>query len=172
MNDDLTRRFRRWHDADAAAHEDDADQACRMLFQELDRDVRVSADFTARTINAVGMAAARDRQRARRARRMATLGGAVAAVLALYAGGPVMISAAAALLGGAVDLLVAVTVRVANAMHAGTDVWTVLASLGRAAAAFVTEPAMTTAILAMQGIALAALVALHRLLGPNREPLK
>jgi hypothetical protein len=58
----------------------------------------------------------------------------------------------------------------------GTDVrralWSVLTGLGRATATFVADPRVTFAMVVCQAVAVAALVALHRLLGSGREWLK
>jgi hypothetical protein len=51
-------------------------------------------------------------------------------------------------------------------------VWSLLTALGRATAAFVADPRVTIAMLVFQVVAVAALTALHRLLGPEREWLK
>jgi hypothetical protein len=48
----------------------------------------------------------------------------------------------------------------------------VVSSLGRASAAFIADPTVTITMLAIQGIAIAALVALRRLLGSDREFLE
>jgi hypothetical protein len=47
-----------------------------------------------------------------------------------------------------------------------------LTSLGRAAAAFAANPTVTFTFLALQALAIAALVALHRLLGSDWESFK
>lgn len=172
MDDDLNRRYRRWHEAEAGGRDEDADTACLAVFAAMEREPAMSADFPARTLAAIAAATAGDRRRARRTRRAMMGGGIAAATAAVYTGGGLAISAASAALVGAIDLLVNLTVRVAGGMQAGTDVWSVLAGLGRALAAFVADPAVTVAILAMQGIAMAALIALHRLLGSDRESLK
>lgn len=172
MDEDLTRHYRRWREADAHDRDDEADAACAAMFEDLGRETVVAPDFTARTLAAVAAAAEQDRQRARRARQASVAGGVAAAGVGVYAGGPWMLSAFSTLLVSAIDLIVRLTVAMASGMEAGTDVWSVFASLGRALAAFVTNPAVTAAIFAMQGIAMAALIALHRLLGSDRESLK
>jgi hypothetical protein len=48
----------------------------------------------------------------------------------------------------------------------------VLASMGRAAGAFVSDPKVTIVLLALQGIAIAAFIVLQRLLGSDAEYLK
>jgi hypothetical protein len=55
------------------------------------------------------------------------------------------------------------------ASGSGRDAWSVLTNIGRAAAAFASDPSVSMVILALQGIAIAALVALHRLLGSETE---
>jgi hypothetical protein len=57
-------------------------------------------------------------------------------------------------------------------MDRGGDMWAVLGSLGRAAAAFVSDPKVTFMMIAVQGIAAAALFALQRLLGSDGETFK
>jgi hypothetical protein len=69
------------------------------------------------------------------------------------------------------DALVAIVVSVASGRD-GSGLWTVLTSLGRAAAAFAANPTVTVAIFAMQAIAIGALVALQRLLGSDGESFK
>ena len=168
----MTRRYRRWRDAEAGGRQDEADAACRAVFDDVRQDPVLPFDFTARTLAAVAEATARDRRRARQTRRTAATAGIAGAGLAVYAGGPWALGVFSTLLVHAIDLLVRLTVSLANGMEAGTDLWGVLASLGRALAAFVANPAVTVAIFAMQGIAMAALLALHRLLGSDRESLK
>ena len=57
------------------------------------------------------------------------------------------------------------------AAHTGADSWNVVSNLGRAAAAFAASPSVTMVILAMQGVAFVALVALQRLLRSDTESL-
>jgi hypothetical protein len=172
MDEEQTWRYRRWHEADQTGRDDEADAACRALFAAAVAAPRVAPEFAARTAAAVAAGRARDVALARRVRRV-TVGLSVAATAAaVYAGGPWMLSMLSAVVAGAIDLLVALAVRIATGMETGGDVWTVVAGLGRAAAALVSNPAVTIAMLAMQGIAMVGLIALHRLLGPERESLK
>jgi hypothetical protein len=172
MDDELIRRQQRWRDAEHDGRDDDADAACRALFASAMPEPVASADFTARTLAAIANATVADARRARLTRR-ATIGGAgLAATLAIYFGGTWILWGASALLVGFIQLVVAVTVRFANGMDAGLNVWSLLSSLGRAAAALVTDPTVTVVIIATQGIAMAALIALQRLLGSDRESLK
>jgi hypothetical protein len=99
------------------------------------------------------------------------VGAAVAATL-LYVGGPWLLAAGSWMLVALINLLVSATVQVATSMETGVDIWAVVAALGRALAAFVSSPGVTIAMLAMQAIAMAALIALQRLLGSDRESLK
>jgi hypothetical protein len=62
--------------------------------------------------------------------------------------------------------------RMAGAAETGADIWSVLSSMGRTAAAVTADPTVTVMLFALQAIALAALVALQRLLGADEESLK
>ena len=172
MDDDTLWRYRRWLEADAHERDEEADAACRSVFSTGRPDPPVSSEFTARTMAAVATTTAAERRRAVRTRRAAVVGGLAAVTTGLYAGGSWALGVLSGMLVGIIDLLVALTVRLATGAHAGTDIWTVLASLGRAGAAFVSDPAVTVAMIAMQGIAMAALIVLQRLLGSDRESLK
>jgi hypothetical protein len=92
--------------------------------------------------------------------------------LGLYFGAGLIVSALSTAMVGLLDVLVTVVVRGANAADQGANVWGVLFGLGRAAAAFLTEPKVTVTLLAIQGIAAAALFALQRLLGADAESFK
>jgi hypothetical protein len=172
MDDDLLHRFDRWHEADAVGRDDEADGACRALFAAASGPVPVTPDFTRATLAAIEAAAARDRARSRRVRRTAGAVAVVGTVGGLYAGGGWLLGSLSAVFLGLLDLLITVTVRVAASVHTGADAWTLLASLGRATAAFVSEPAVTVVMLGLQGVAMAALIALQRLLGSDRESFK
>jgi hypothetical protein len=172
MDEDLKGQLQRWQDAEADGRDDEADGLCRMLVSGAAPEPALSREFTASTLAAIGEARVRDARRAGRVRRWALLGGIAASVAGLYAGGPWMLSLASGAVIGAINLLVKTTVWLVSVMQTGTDVWSVLAGLGRATAAFVANPAVTVAMLAMQGIAIAALIALQRLLGADRESFK
>lgn len=172
MDEELIRRYQRWLDADEDGRDDEADAACRAVFASALPEPRVAGDFAARAAQAIADARVRDLASARRTRRVAVAGSLAAAAAGIYLGGPWALSMLSAMLVGALDLLVGATVRVASGMDAGGDAWSLVSGLGRAAAAFVANPTVTAAMLAMQGIAMAALVTLHRLLGPDRESLK
>ena len=172
MPEDLTRHLERWREADEQGREADADAACLALFEASPQDPAISTGFTARTLAAVTAAREHDRVRARRVRR-ATLAGVVGTSAAgLYLAGPWMLSGLSALVLGSIKVLVGVAVTIASGLQTGADLWTILATLGRAAAAFAAEPRVTVVMIAMQAVAMLALVALQRLLGSDRESLK
>ena len=79
-------------------------------------------------------------------------------------------SAAVALLLGALNLLVSAMVSLAGASD--WSLWSLVGSLGRALAAIMSDADVTFIVIAMHGIAFAALIALQRLLGPDRESYK
>ncbi|MGH9370267.1 MAG: hypothetical protein ACRD15_01915 [Vicinamibacterales bacterium] len=172
MNDDLTRQYQRWQEAEDAGREDVADAACKAMFAGVVQEPRTSSDFVARTLSSIARATEADAARARRMRHATIAGGVAAAAGGIYVGGPWFLSVLSATLVGLINMLVGATVQVAGGMQTGVDVWSVLAGLGRAAVAFVADPAVTVAMIVMQGIAMAALFALQRLLGSDRESLK
>jgi hypothetical protein len=83
-----------------------------------------------------------------------------------------MVALASGTLTGAFDLLIGFVVRMAGAVQTGADLWSVLTGVGRAAAAFASDPTVTMMLFGLQGIAVAALFALQRLLGIDEESLK
>jgi hypothetical protein len=172
MDQDFARNYRRWQEADEADRNDDADAACRSVFAGISREAIPSPDFVARTLTAVAAAAENERQRARRLRRGTVAVSIAATVAAVYFGGGWALSMFSSMLVSLINVLVGVTVRGAAGLQAGTDLWSMLASLGRTAAAFVANPAVTGVLLAMQGLAMAALIALRRLLESDRESFK
>jgi hypothetical protein len=68
-----------------------------------------------------------------------------------------------------VSLLIDSIVGIAKNAETGVDLWSLARNLGRAAAAFMSSPAVTVSIILIQGIAMVALIALQRLLGSDRE---
>ena len=171
MNDQQSHDWRRWAEADQAGDDDAADALFIGVFRAAGAD-RPSAQFTANTMAAVAAAAAIDARRARRIRAIGWPVAIVTAVLIVYMTAGLMISAFSAIVVGAVDLLVAAVVKVATTASAGGDAWSIAASLGRATAALLTSPSVTTTILALQGIAVAALITLQRLLRSDRESFR
>lgn len=171
MDEELSRIYARWREAEDLGREDDADAAFLAVFAAVPSQ-QPSQDFTQNVLQAVAVTAARDARYARRIRVAALAGGAIGGAAAVYFGAGLALSAVSSALVWLLDALVAVTVRSVSAMESGADIWTVLASLGRAAAAFVADPKVTFTIMAIQGIAVAALVALQRLLGADGESFK
>lgn len=171
MDDELTRQCRRWLEADEGGREEEADAAFKRAFAALP-ELPVAARFAARTSEAVAVALAADARRARRARIAVMAAASVATALGLYFGAGLIVSAISTAMLGLIDLLIAVVVNGSRAADQGANVWSVLFGLGRAAAAFLTEPKVTVTLLAIQGIAAAALFALQRLLGADAESFK
>ena len=172
MDEELTRNVRRWLEADASGEDDDADAACRSVFAEAASEPAAPLNFAARTMEAISVTAAQDVRRARRLRQAVLGGGALTAVAAAYFGGGWAVAALSSLVIRSLNLFVGVTVRLASGVQAGADAWSVLSTMGSAVGAFVSDPTVTVAILAMQGLAIAALFALQRLLGTDTEPFK
>ena len=164
--------YSRWRAAEEGERDDDADWAFRTVFQTAMPEPPVSLDFTTRTMDAVSAAAASDARRARRLRAGVIAGTAVAVAAAVYFGTGWAISLASSAFIAILNRVIAGTVRGASAFQAGTGVWPLLASLGRAAAAVATDPKVTLALIAISAVAVAALLALQRLLGSDQESVQ
>jgi len=163
--------YTRWRAAEAGERDDDADWAFRTVFQTTVPESPVSPDFTARTMAAIAAAAVSDARRARRVRAGVLTGTAAAVGAAVYFGTGLAISLASTAFIALLNMVIAGTVRGAMSFQGG-GVWPVVASLGRAAAALVTDPTVTLAMIAISAVAVAALVALQRLLGSDQESLQ
>jgi hypothetical protein len=161
--------YPRWHAAEADARDDDADEAFGTVFQSLVDEPGVSLEFTARTMAAIAGAAAVDARRTRQARATVLACSVVATAAALYVGAGWIVSLASAVFLGLLNLLVAAVVRTADAFQTGAGVWGVLSSLGQATAAVASDSSVTFAMIAISAAAIAALVALQRLLGTDEE---
>jgi hypothetical protein len=172
MDDELVRNYRRWLEADESGNDDEADAACRDLFAAVDREPIVPLAFAGQTMEAIADESARQAQRARRTRRAITAGGIAGTAAAAYFGAGLAISAASTLIVGGFDLLVRLIVSGAAGAEAGAGFWSVLSSIGRAASAFVSDPAITVVLLVLQGLAIGALITLQRLLGSDGESYK
>lgn len=172
MDEDLIRSYRRWQAAEAALRDNDADAEFQSVFAAAVDPGGVSAGFTAQTMAAIAAAAVRERRRAWRLRAAMVAGGLLAGTTAAYFGAGFLVAFASAALTGLIDLAIGAVVGMAGAAQTGAGLWSVLTSVGGAAATFVADPSVTVMLLALQGIAVAALVALHRLLGLNEESLK
>ena len=161
--------YRRWQAADASERDDDADSAFQSVFQSVVPERPVSLEFTTRTMTAV--AARRRSMRAARARRGPPCCPAPSRPPPLrctpVAAGPSRFVSAAFI--GLLNLLVAAVVRTVEAFQTGAGVWGVLSSLGQAASAVAADPTVTFAMIAISAVAIAALVALQRLLGSDEE---
>jgi hypothetical protein len=169
MTEDLTRIYRRWRAAEASERDEDADGAYRELLAVVGPASRLAADFTVRTMKAITAAAAQDARRARRTRRVLVTGGVLGLATAVYFGGGVAVSLLSAALLGLLNALIGAVVGMASGAQTGAGFWSVLGGVGRAASAFVSNPTVTVAMVALQGIAIAALFALQRLLGANER---
>lgn len=166
------RDWRRWTDAEEAGHDDAADRLFGTVFRASARPELPTSGFTAATMAAVGAAAEADALRARRIRRIGLPLAIVAASVLVYTTAGLVMSGFSAVVVGALDLLVSLVVRTATTVSAGGGVWSILSSLGRAFAGVLASPSVTTTILALQGIAVAALIALQRLLRSDRESFR
>ena len=164
-NDD----YRRWHAADADGREEDADEAFQALFQSIAADEPVPPGFTARTMTAIATAVAVDARRAKSARLAITSVSCIATAVAIYTGAGLALSFASAAFLGLVNLLVAAVVGTVEAFRTGTGIWGVMSSMGRATSAVASDSSVTVALIVISAVAIAALVALQRLLGSDEE---
>jgi hypothetical protein len=172
MDDELTPGFRRWRDAEASGTDEEADTAFGTVFRSVVEEGRAPVAFTTRTMQAISTEAARDAVRAVRTRRAAIAASVVGLAAAAYFGAGYAFSAMGTMSMAIFNLLVGAVVNIAAGVQAGGDVWSLLGSLGHAASAFVADPKVTLVLLVLQGLALAALVALQRLLGSDGESWK
>jgi hypothetical protein len=161
--------YQRWRAAEESGRDDDADWAFKTVFQTVVPTAPIPAAFTTRTMEAIAAASGRDARRARHTRAAVVSGTVMGGAAALYFGTGWAISFLSTVFVGFLNLIIAVIVRGAGAVDTGAGFWTVMGSLGQAVAAFVADPKVTVAILVVQAIAIAALVALQRLLGSDRE---
>ena len=160
---------RRWIAAETEGRVDEADALFTAVFRSAAGLAAPSPVFTAQTMAAVAAAAERDARRSRLMRRVGMPAAAVLAIALGYASSGLVLSAFSAVLVGALDLFIGSVVYVATTTRSGGDVWTLAGNLGRAAAALLSNPSVTTTILALQGMAVAALIGLQRLLRSERE---
>lgn len=169
MDDQLTRSYTRWQQAEAEARENEADAMFGVVFRSAGLAAGpVPPRFTASTMAAVARAAAAD---ARRAYRLRTYG-LPAAVVCLAVGCYFLAGHLAALVStivvSSLNLLIALVVGVTT-NGAGGNLWSILSALGKATAALLSNPGFTAVVLAIQGLALVALVTLQRLLRSDEE---
>jgi hypothetical protein len=164
-------QHQRWLDAELEGRDDDADALFGTMFKGTVPPVTGSAAFATKTMAAVAEAAALDARRARTTRRVFIPAASAAAIVLTYLCSGLMMSAFSAIVVNAIDLLIGAVVYVATTMRSGGDAWSLAGNLGKATAALLTSPSVTTTILALQGMAIAALIALQRLLRSEREGL-
>jgi hypothetical protein len=169
MTDDLTRSYRRWQSAEAAADDDAADAAFAAVYEASLSPPLPSRELVPRTMAAVAAASAAEERRARRVRSGLLWIGLPAAAVLLYLGAGTMVSLISSAVVACLNLLVSVVVLFAGGTDVRRALWSVLTGLGRATATFVADPRVTFAMVVCQAVAVAALVALHRLLGSGRS---
>ena len=172
MHEDLSATYRRWREADAQNANDDADAAFKAVFQACTPAPLPSAGFTARTMARIAAGTATDARRARGLRRALLWSGLPAGAAAVYFLSGTLLALLSNAFVASLNLLVSIVVWSASGPDVRSGLWSVLTAMGRAAAAFVADPRVTIAMLVFQVVAVAALTALHRLLGPEREWLK
>jgi hypothetical protein len=167
MDDKLIRLYSQWRAADETDRDDEADMAFRALSQAVMPERVVPLQFTIGTTAAIANAMASDARRAGRARSALVWGGVAAGAIAAYFGAAPALS----VVSTALVASLAAIIRAIVWLSTGPDfsVWSMLNNLGRASAAFIADPKVTVIMLMIQGIAIAALVALRRLLGSDRE---
>jgi hypothetical protein len=167
MNEELNRLYSRWRVAEDADRDDEADAAFSTLSQAVLAERPVPLQFTLDTTAAIANAMAVEARRTGRARQRLVWGGVAAGLVAAYFGAAPALSLLSTVLVATLDGMIQLIVLVSS----GPDLnaWSLLSSLGRASAAFIVDPKVTVIMLTIQGIAIAALVALRRLLGSDRE---
>ena len=164
-------QHQRWLDAELEGRDDDADALFETVFKTAVPPVTASAAFATKTMAAVGEAAVLDARRAQMTKRVVIPVASAAAIVLAYLCSGLMMSAFSAIVVNAIDLFIGAVVYVATTMRSGGDAWSLAGNLGRATAALLTSSSVTTTILALQGMAIAALFALQRLLRSEREGL-
>ena len=169
MSEPLDRDYGRWLDADRHDNDDEADTACRDLFEALPGRT-VPLRFSTDTMARLATARAADAARTKRARAVLLWSSVIVGPVAIYFGAGPAMSGATALLVAMLNLLVNATVQVASVSD--WNLWSLVGSLGRALAAIMSDADVTIVVVAMHGIAFAALAALQRLLGPDTESFK
>ena len=171
-HDDPLRAYRRWQALEEEGRDEEADRAFEAVFKSTVAPAPVSLEFTARTMTAIAAAAERDARRARRVRRASMLAGVASGIAAAYVGAGYVVAVVSAVAVRLIDLLVVGVIHVVTIVQSGADVWSVAATLGRAMGALVADPKVAIGLVMMQGIAVAAFIALRRLLESDVEILK
>ena len=171
MTVDPTRSYRRWQAAEADGRDDEADAEFAVVFGTVPQ-AGVGPAFTARTMEAVAAAAATEARRARQTRVATLVTGLIGGIAGVYFGAGLLVSLVSTVMTRGFDLLIGTVVRMAGAAQTGADLWSVVTGMGRAAVSFAADPTVTMMLFALQGIAVAALIVLQRLLGTDEESLK
>jgi hypothetical protein len=100
------------------------------------------------------------------------VGGALGLLVGAYYGAGYAVNLLSRGIIALLNVFVTAAVGSASAMERGVDIWALLGNLGRAGAAFISDPKVTIMLLAVQALAAAALFALQRLLETDRESFK
>lgn len=172
MDEGLTRAYERWRDAEARGSEDEADSAFAGVFQTVAHRPAVSPAFTMRTVGAVAAAALREQERAQRIRTRVVPAAIAAGLIAFYFSAGLIGSALSTLVVWLLNLAIGTVVTTATAVQSGPDGWSIVTSLGRAAAAVISNPTVTVTVFAIQAFAITALIVLRRLLDADRESFR
>jgi hypothetical protein len=172
MQEDLSLAYRRWRRADEDGDEDAADAAFGAVYEACSLAPLPAPELTSRTMAAIADATIADARRARVARQALLWSGLPAGAAALYFGAGALLSVLSGALVAALNLLVGLVVWLASGPDVRSSLWSVLTGIGRVAAVFIADPRVAIAVLVIQVVAVVALAALHRLLGPEREWLK
>jgi hypothetical protein len=172
MEEDPVRAYRRWQALEGEGRDEEADRAFETVFKTTLASLPVPPEFTAKTMTAVAAAAQRDLRRVRRVRRASLGAGVAGGAAAMYFGAGYILAGVSAVAVRLIDLLVVGVIYVVTVVQSGADVWSIAATLGRAMGALVMDPKVAVALVMMQGIAVAAFIALRRLLESDVEILK
>lgn len=155
MDPDLLREWRRWAAAEDDGRDDQADAACRAVFQTV--PVRAPRpEFAGHVMEAVARAALRQ---TRVNRATAAGGGVLASVL-----GVAFVLQLPRLLRAGLDFSVNSVLWTIAAVDRGLNVWAILGEIGRTAAAIIAAPEVTFTLVLVALIAAGALYGLHRML--------
>ena len=172
MDDRLTRNYERWREAETEGRVEVADAAFDEMYRSVVRPPVVSAEFTARTVEAIVRAGERDVRRAQRVRTIVVPALAVGLAVAVYFSAGMLVAGLSSAVVWLLNTVIGGVVTIVTAMQSGPDGWSILSSLGRAVAAVIANPVVTVTIFAIQGFAIAALIVLRRLLGSDRESFR
>jgi len=172
MDDELTSRWRQWADLEGSGREAEADEAFGEVWRAAAPEVPAPPAFTGRAMQAIAAEAVRQAEGTARLRRAGAAAAAMVLAAAAWFGAGYAAGAVRTMFLALFNLSIGAVVKTAAGVQAGTDLWSLLGSMGHAASAFVADPRVTFVLLVLQGLALAALVALQRLLGSDGESWK